>query len=186
MSIEKYSHWTTHHRWWRRYSYLLAVSYTTITVISLTTSSILLIINHKEALQANYIYHHKGFHVAEHNRQFWFFWLVNHRSKQCLWKEWPHCPFAMWHTMLGSLRRIQWGQIESRDSLQIEQVMETESETQLATAFHLMTEKMGFSTYILILIWISWYKMVLYKLKKMIKKASPAGFEPARVPPADF
>ena len=53
--------------------------------------------------------------------------------------------------MFGSLNKIQWGQIESRDYLQMEQVMETESETQLATAFHLITEKMGFSTYILII-----------------------------------
>ena len=54
----------------------------------------------------------------------------------------------MWQTMFGSLKRMQCGQIESKDYLQIEQVMETESETQLATAFHLMTEKIGFSTYI--------------------------------------
>ena len=111
---------------------------------------------------------HRGFQVAEHNRQFWFFWLLNQRSRQCLWKEWPHWPFAMWHTMFGSLSRIQWGQIESRDYLQMEQVMETESETQLATAFHLITEKMGFSTYILI-IYYDW-EVIFICFSREVKK----------------
>ena len=45
--------------------------------------------------------------------------------------------------MVGSASSIQWGQIVSKDYRQIEQVMEIESLTQLPTAFHLITEKIG-------------------------------------------
>jgi hypothetical protein len=54
----------------------------------------------------------------------------------------------MWQMMFGSERRIQFGQIVSNDSLQMLQLMATESLTQLATEFHLITEKMGFEAYI--------------------------------------
>jgi hypothetical protein len=85
--------------------------------------------------------------VPEQSRQFWFFWLLNQRSRQCLWKECPHCPLARGQVMLGSESRMQWLQICSSDSLQMEQLSRTESETQLATAFHLVTVKMRFSAY---------------------------------------
>jgi hypothetical protein len=89
-----------------------------------------------------------GFQVPEQRRQFWFFWLLNQRSRQCLWKEWPHCPLATGQVMLGSDSRMQWLQICSSDSLQMLQLSSTESLTQLATAFHLVTVNTCLSAYI--------------------------------------
>jgi hypothetical protein len=50
---------------------------------------------------------------------------------------------AMWQTMLGSLSSKQCGHIASKDYRQMLQFTATESLTQLATAFHLITEKIG-------------------------------------------